>query len=166
MNRGIQIAVFFDELPFLGNPSGGIARSTVGLAEALGRLSLAVMAVGVRKSHFLDPLTPSVSACNWRYLPWISRKSAWIRNLARRGLFLLFSRIRRRGLKIVYHSNGIGSDPWIASRADLHVVTIHDLIPERLDRPDSLPKTSAVLQRKQSLKTSHGLIWVSLKTIS
>lgn len=159
-----KIAVFFDEIPFLGNPSGGIARSTVGLAEALACRAIPVMALGFRKSHFLGGKIRNPSTCKWRYLPWISRKSGWIRKMMRRLHFSNFCRFKNRGYEIIYHSNGIGSDPWIARRADIHVMTVHDLIPERLDPPGLANKTSAVSQRKASLKTAHGVIWVSRKT--
>jgi len=159
-----KVAVFFDENPFLGNPSGGIARSTVGLAEALARRAIPVMALGFRKSHFLGGKIGNASACEWRYLPWISRKSGWIRRMMRRLHFSIFCRLKNRGYGIIYHSNGIGSDPWISRRADLHVMTVHDLIPERLDPPGPANKTSAVFQKKASLKTAHGVIWVSRKT--
>ena len=159
-----KVAVFFDENPFLGNPSGGIARSTVGLAEALACRAIPVMALGFRKSHFLGGKIRNPTTCEWRYFPWISRKSGWIRKMMRRFHFSIFCRLKNRGYGMVYHSNGIGSDPWIARRADLHVMTVHDLIPERLDPPGSTNKTSAVSQKKASLKTAHGVIWVSRKT--
>lgn len=159
-----KFAVFFDEFPFLGNPSGGIARATVGLAEALGRRGIPVKALGFRKSHFLGEKARSPAACNWIFLPWISRKNAWMRKLMRRGHFCLFSRLKNRGYRVIYHANGIGSDPWIARRADLHLVTIHDLIPERLDGAGRAQKTSAVFQRKNTLKSARAVIWISKKT--
>lgn len=159
-----KIAVFFDEFPFLGNPSGGIARSTVGLAEALAGRGIPVMALGFRKSHFLGRQNQKPVSCHWRFLPWISRKSGWVRKMMRRIHFSIFCRLKNRGHKVIYHSNGIGSDSWIARRADLHLMTIHDLIPEWIDPPGPLKGTSAVFQRKESLKTAQGLIWVSAKT--
>jgi len=164
MPRLGKFAVFFDEFPFLGNPSGGIARATVGLAEALGRRAIPVKALGFRKSHFLGEKARSPAACNWSFLPWISRKSAWMRKLVRRGHFCLFRRLKKQGYRIVYHANGIGSDSWIARRADLHLVTIHDLIPERFDRGGRAQKTSAVFQRKNALRSAHAVTWVSEKT--
>jgi len=120
--------------------------------------------MGFRKSCFLEAHFRARSTCQWCLLPWSFRKSAWIRTSLRRAFFMVFTLCRHRRYQIVYHAVGVASDPWIARRADLHVVTIHDLIPERLDPPGHQNKTSAVFQRRESLRTAQGLIWVSKKT--
>ena len=159
-----RVAVFFDEIPFLGDPNGGIARANVALAKELGACGLPVLALGFRCSCFLAESLRTRPSGVWLMVPWVLRKSSLLRNLVRRTAFWIFRRRLGSGFRVVYHSVGIGSDSWIAQRSDAHVVTIHDCIPERLDSPRRKTKTSAIHQRKESLQTAQGLIWVSGKT--
>jgi glycosyltransferase involved in cell wall biosynthesis len=158
-----QLAVFFDEIPFLGDPNGGIARYTVELQRMLHRSGVVTYGCIAGSSHLFGGQRPS-AAGEWMQLPGWLQRSSMIRIFLRRAFFLKLRFRRREGLKVAYHSTGIGSDPWIAKEADVHVHTIHDLIPEKNGTAQTLKANNAIFQRKKSLETAKGVLWVSQRT--
>jgi len=155
--------VFFDEIPFLGDPNGGIARYTVELQRVLHRSGVATYGCIMGSSHLFGGRRPSEDG-EWMQLPGWLRRSSMIRIFLRRAFFLKLRFCRGKDLKLVYHSTGIGSDPWIARQADVHIHTIHDLIPEKNGTAQTLKASNAIFQRKMSLETAKGILWVSQRT--
>ena len=154
-------AVFLDEQAFLMREAGGITRYICALSEGLARTKRVQVHLfgGISANMHLH----EVSVSPWLHPTYWRRRDRWrinklVKRISRVWRGRVFAAVRRQHQKVIYHPSFYEVDPWIASRADMTVVTFHDMIPEWLATHAPSEGASVLLGHKRHAATRAQLI--------